>query len=94
MSLRTFTDNIINLAVESCLICHLPSILTPVDVDAMPEEKLSELAGEPEDAKSRRKQLQEEMEALRHGLAKCRQYRPRAVTCMLLDCKHNISLQR
>ncbi|KAH7154327.1 putative dynamin GTPase [Fusarium sp. MPI-SDFR-AT-0072] len=80
MSLRTFTDNVINLAVESCLVYDIPDILTPTKVDRMSKERLEELAGESDDTSSRRKRLQEEVEFLRQGLAQCRRYKPRAVT--------------
>ncbi|KAF4436682.1 interferon-regulated resistance GTP-binding [Fusarium acutatum] len=80
MSLRTFTDNVINLAVESCLVYDIPDILTPTKVDRMSKERLEELAGESDDTSSRRKSLQEEVEILRQGLAQCRRYKPRAVT--------------
>ena len=33
MSLGTFTDNVINLAIEGCLVVDIPSILTTVAVD-------------------------------------------------------------
>jgi hypothetical protein len=80
MSLRTFTDNVINLAIESCLVYDIPDILTPTKVDRMSKERLEELAGESDDTSSRRKSLQEEVEILREGLAQCRRYKPRAVT--------------
>ncbi|KAL9562148.1 hypothetical protein ACKAV7_013692 [Fusarium commune] len=80
MSLRTFTDNVINLAVESCLVYDIPDILTSTKVDRMSKERLEELAGESDDTSSRRKRLQEEVEFLRQGLAQCRRYKPRAVT--------------
>lgn len=80
MSRRTFTDNIINLAIESCLVCGIPDILTPTKVDRMSSERLRELAAESEDAESRREHLQEEIDVLRQGLEQCRRYKPRAVT--------------
>ncbi|OHW99984.1 dynamin family protein [Colletotrichum incanum] len=49
MALRTFTDNLVNLVIESCLIRELPSILTPRDVNLMSEARLAELAAESEE---------------------------------------------
>ncbi|KAH7122018.1 P-loop containing nucleoside triphosphate hydrolase protein [Dactylonectria estremocensis] len=80
MSRRTFTDNVVNLAIESCLICHIPDILTPTMVDRMSEEELNELATESTGTISRRKRLREEIDILRLGLAKCQRYKPRAIT--------------
>jgi hypothetical protein len=83
MSRRTFTDNVINLAIESCLICHIPDILTPTMVDSMDKERLSELAAESEEITTRRGNLQEEVDILRQGLAQCRRYKPRQMTSKL-----------
>lgn len=83
MSLRTFTDNVINLAVENCLVCGIPDILTPQKVHRMSEERLRELAEESEELQSQRNTLQKEVEVLRKGLRKCRQHQPRQLTCQL-----------
>ena len=80
MSLRTFTDNIVNLAIEGCLVCDIPDILTPTKVDGMTNEELEELAAETDDAQSRRDHLQAEIEILREGLEQCRKYKPRDFT--------------
>ncbi|KAF5234709.1 hypothetical protein FANTH_12061 [Fusarium anthophilum] len=57
MSLRTFTDNVINLAVESCLVYDIPDILTPTKVDRMSKERLEELAGESDDTSTNEQAL-------------------------------------
>lgn len=80
MSRRTFTDNVINLAIEGCLIRDLPNILTPTQVDKMDEEQVKELPAEAKDARVRRKQLRVESNVLREGLEQCRKYKPRGVT--------------
>ncbi|KAH7109954.1 P-loop containing nucleoside triphosphate hydrolase protein [Dactylonectria macrodidyma] len=82
MSRRTFTDNVINLAIESCLVRDIPDILTPTKVHRMSEARLEELAGESEDSKARRENLKEEIDILRQGLAQCLRYRPRPVTVL------------
>ncbi|KAI3390334.1 hypothetical protein diail_10060 [Diaporthe ilicicola] len=51
MCLRTFTENLIVLAVENCLISQLPYLFTSSMVHGMDEETLEALAAEtPEDA--------------------------------------------
>ncbi|EFQ25703.1 dynamin family protein [Colletotrichum graminicola] len=77
MALRTFTENLINLVVESCLIRELPSIFTPKDVNLMSDERLAELAAESEEVSQRREQLQHHVALLRKGLEQCRRYKPR-----------------
>ncbi|UNI18587.1 hypothetical protein JDV02_004845 [Purpureocillium takamizusanense] len=80
MSLRTFTDNVVNLAIEGCLVCDIPDILTPTKVVGMTDEELEELAAETDDAQSRRDHLQAELDILREGLEQCRKYKPRDFT--------------
>lgn len=80
MSLRTFIDNVINLAVESCLVHDIPTILTPRKVDAMKSGELKELASESEDVQQQRLHLQGEVKILREGLQKCQKHKTREVT--------------
>ncbi|KAI8308016.1 Interferon-induced GTP-binding protein Mx [Colletotrichum sp. SAR11_59] len=68
MALRTFTDNLINLALESCLIQELPGILTPKAVNEMDDTRLAELAAESEEIRARRTQLQTDIKLLKQGL--------------------------
>ncbi|KAK1853490.1 dynamin family protein [Colletotrichum chrysophilum] len=79
MALRTFTNNLINLATESCLIQELPGILTPKAVNEMNDTRLAELAAESEEIRERRTQLQIDIKLLKQGLDQCRRYRPRGV---------------
>ncbi|OAA80050.1 Dynamin, GTPase domain protein [Akanthomyces lecanii RCEF 1005] len=78
MSLRTFTENVTNLAIEGCLIHDLATIFTPVKVGEMSNERLEELASEPASAQSRRAQLTTEIVALQKSLDTCRRRMPRA----------------
>ncbi|CAM1510890.1 Fc.00g084030.m01.CDS01 [Cosmosporella sp. VM-42] len=80
MSRRTFADNVMNLALEGCLIYDIPELLTPMTVHSMSQERLIELASESDDVKSRRQKLQEDVKILQEGLKLCRQYRPRGIT--------------
>lgn len=76
ISRRTFLDNVTNLAVEGCLIQHLPSIFTSRQVAAMDEPQLRKLAAEPETVQSRRDQLSQEIASLKTGLEQCRRWQP------------------
>lgn len=70
-------NNIISLAIESCLIRDLPAIFTPTKVDGMDAERLRYLASETEDLQRQRQDLQQEVTILREGLRKCQKHRPR-----------------
>ena len=79
MTRRTFTDNVINLAQESCLICDIPEILTPIKINSLNAEELNDLAAETESAALRRERLEKESVVLKKGLEQCRRYRPRGI---------------
>ena len=72
MSLRTFTENVVILALENQLISELPGIFTPRKVVGFDEETLQSVAGESEDVRKTRQHLTEELESLRKGLQCCR----------------------
>ncbi|XDG09727.1 hypothetical protein ABKA04_009342 [Annulohypoxylon sp. FPYF3050] len=80
MSLRTFTDNVIVLAVENCLIRYLPSIFTSERVNQMEDEELEQLASESPEIKIEREELKQEYEALMEGLRICRKFKERKAT--------------
>ncbi|KAK0716377.1 hypothetical protein B0H67DRAFT_261912 [Lasiosphaeris hirsuta] len=80
MSLRVFTDNVITLALENCLISDIPNILCPENVYDMADEKVVTLAAESKQIRKEREELQTQLEKLRMGLTACREYRPRGST--------------
>lgn len=77
MGLRTFTDNLINLAIESCLVQDLRNLFTPRLVNDMDHEKLAHFAAESEEVCNYRSQLRDDIKLLQEGLEQCRRYRPR-----------------
>jgi hypothetical protein len=80
MSLRTFVDNVINLAVESCLVRDIPDVLTPRKVGEMNSDRLKQLASESEELQERRQTLQEQVDILRDALRVCNKLKPREPT--------------
>ncbi|KAI0099025.1 P-loop containing nucleoside triphosphate hydrolase protein [Nemania sp. FL0031] len=77
LSLRNFTDNVIILAIENCLVKELPTILTTNDVSQMKDDMLEELAAESADIQVQRSELETECETLEKGLDLCKTYRGR-----------------
>lgn len=76
---ETFIENVINLVVESCLVHHIPDILTTGKVDRMTVDELKELASESEDIQVRRSDLEAEVKILEEGLRKCQRHKPRSL---------------
>ncbi|OAR01773.1 hypothetical protein LLEC1_05146 [Akanthomyces lecanii] len=77
LSRRTFTDNIINLAVESCLIRRIQHIFTPTSVSEMNDDRVKELAKESDHVVTRREALKKETAKLKEALKYCNRYKPR-----------------
>ncbi|KAI1122449.1 P-loop containing nucleoside triphosphate hydrolase protein [Nemania abortiva] len=82
LSLRNFTDNVIILAVENCLVKELPTILTTSAVSQMKDDMLEKLAAESADIQTQRKELDIECEKLEKGLDLCKTYRGRNSTIL------------
>ncbi|KAI0855226.1 P-loop containing nucleoside triphosphate hydrolase protein [Xylaria cubensis] len=82
LSLRIFTDNVIILAIENCLIKDLPTIFTTSVVSQMNDEMLELLAAESADIQVERAELEVECEALQKGLDLCKTYRTRNATVL------------
>ncbi|KAJ8125531.1 hypothetical protein O1611_g8108 [Lasiodiplodia mahajangana] len=82
LSLRNFTDNVIILAIENCLIRELPTILTTNAVAQMKDDMLEKLAAESADIQEQRTELQTECEKLEKGLDLCKVYRGRRSTVL------------
>ncbi|KAI0529917.1 P-loop containing nucleoside triphosphate hydrolase protein [Xylaria digitata] len=82
LSLRNFTDNVIILVIENCLIKDLPSILTTSAVLQMEDDMLERLAAESTDIQVERAELRAECDALQKGLDLCKTYRGRNTTVL------------
>lgn len=80
MSLRTFTDNVIHLVVENCLVADIPNIFSTRVVTQMSDELLRRLAEESDEVKLERSELTDEIDKLRVGLQSCQRSRPRDFT--------------
>ncbi|KAK5994659.1 Interferon-induced GTP-binding protein Mx [Cladobotryum mycophilum] len=73
MSLRSFTENIVILAVENVLMSDIHNVFS--DILGFADEKLTALAGESEKIQSKRRSLSDELTTLKKGLETCHKYR-------------------
>ena len=69
-SLRVFTDNIVTLALENCLISDIPNILSPDKFYDMSEETVKTLAAESKEIQRERSELQSQLDKLRQAAHK------------------------
>lgn len=76
MSLGTFTDNIIILAAENCLVAKIPDLLKSIIDKDMEPDMLAVLADEPRLISQERKRLGKQVSALEDGLRICEKNRP------------------
>ncbi|KAJ9150253.1 p-loop containing nucleoside triphosphate hydrolase protein [Pleurostoma richardsiae] len=77
LSLRTFIENVITLAVENKLMRDVPKIFESIQVAAMDEAKLRSLAAETPSILKERERLAKEIASLKDGLELCNTYRYR-----------------
>ncbi|KAK6220908.1 hypothetical protein LQW54_001828 [Pestalotiopsis sp. IQ-011] len=73
-SLRTFTENVIILGIENCLLEDLPNVFTTDRVNRMDDNELEQLAAESGATWAERSTLQEECESLKKSLQFCNKY--------------------
>ena len=72
MSLATFTDNVIILAVENCLVKRIPSMFTTELLNDMDDQMVARLASETRKVRDERERYTEELRVLEEGLSICR----------------------
>ena len=94
MSRRTFAETVVNLAVESCLVCHIDGILTPSKVNVMEDEEVRELASESPDVTYERELLASQVAKLKDGLKICQRNRPRRAQGLPATAQHTKSFLR
>ncbi|ATY62860.1 Dynamin family [Cordyceps militaris] len=75
-SQATFTDNVVNLAVERCLVRRIGTLFTPEIVRCMSDEEVAEIASESLHTQAQRKLLEQQIETLTSELDYWRRFRP------------------
>ncbi|KAH7170309.1 P-loop containing nucleoside triphosphate hydrolase protein [Dactylonectria macrodidyma] len=79
-SLQTFTENVIVLGVENCLVSQVPEILSLDRVLELSDERLALLATEPVHTTQRRTELQLERNELRTVFKACQRHQNRGLS--------------
>ena len=92
MSLRTFIDNVIVLALENSLVQRIPYIFTTDMVNKMEDDELRLLAAESPSTQQDRAELQRDHDALKQGLQLLGRYRERSTTGELKAIQHVTSV--
>ncbi|GKZ67889.1 hypothetical protein AnigIFM50267_002443 [Aspergillus niger] len=74
VALKRFIDDVAVEVVEVKLVQSLPSLFTPLKVFEMPSELVSRIAGESDENRALRQQLDKKLRILEKGLRTCRQF--------------------
>ena len=74
MAIKRFIDNVAVEVVEEKLISKLAHIFSPMIVFEMPDQLVTDIAGESEDDRDEREELNTQLNALNSGLAICKQF--------------------
>ncbi|KPM37787.1 hypothetical protein AK830_g8805 [Neonectria ditissima] len=88
-ALQTFTENVILLGVENCLVSQVPEILTLDRVFELNDTQLQLLATEPLETTQRRTALQVECSDLRAALRACQRHQNRGFSGNLLHSRNS-----
>jgi hypothetical protein len=72
--LKRFIDDVAVEVIEAKLMSSLDGILSPLAVVCMPRDQLARIAGESEDTRTERDQLNKQLEVLRDGLETCKRF--------------------
>ncbi|KAH8887890.1 hypothetical protein GQ53DRAFT_796090 [Thozetella sp. PMI_491] len=91
MSLTTFADNVINLAIETCLIRDLPNILSPKGVTRMPDAAVQQISALYKDGEREKQKLEKEILGLSSILQTCQRLRPREKTAAFFHLSQPLS---
>lgn len=73
--MRSFTENMVILAVENQLMCEMPRIFTTAKIVRLDKDMLEKLAGESDDVRSIRQEIKAELASLKTGLELCSKWR-------------------
>jgi hypothetical protein len=73
-TLQTFTENVITLVVDNCLISHMPDIITLDRVLELNDEDLEMFVTETEEMKQRRTDIKIERFELKEALSACQKH--------------------
>ncbi|GKZ78537.1 hypothetical protein AnigIFM56816_002211 [Aspergillus niger] len=74
VALKRFIDDVAVEVVEVKLVQSLPGLFTPLKVFEMPSELVSRIAGESDENRALRQQLDKKLQILEKGLRTCRQF--------------------
>ncbi|RYP32724.1 hypothetical protein DL767_005058 [Monosporascus sp. MG133] len=74
VAIKRFIDDVAVEVIEAKLVSVIDDILSPVKVYQMSPELVSRIAGESEDSRTEREQLNKQLEVLRNGLHTCRKF--------------------
>ena len=81
MCLRTFTENVVTLGAEICLIRHVPGIFEPTMVGNMSDAEVSAMGAETAAVQAERQKLEKDLQVLESGLRECKRFKPRMSNC-------------
>lgn len=72
--MKRFVDDIAIEVIEAKLISPLHDIFSPITVTSMPAELVTSIAGESEENRAQREQLNKQLEVLMKGTETCKRF--------------------
>lgn len=84
--MKRFIDDIAAQVIENKLIDPLESILSPVSILGMDSKQIAIIAGESEDSRIEREQLNKQLAVLQKGMDTCKRFTGMKFTGSKSDC--------
>nr|BAI44818.1 hypothetical protein [Alternaria alternata] len=74
IAIERFVDDVAVEAVEKGIIARLNDIVSPVEVTSLASDVVTNIAGESEESRAKRKQLENQLDVLVQGLETCNRF--------------------
>ncbi|PVH90455.1 hypothetical protein DM02DRAFT_547744, partial [Periconia macrospinosa] len=74
VALKRFIDDITVEAIETDIIAHLDTLISPIDMAYLPTDVVTNIAGESDNSRVRREQLTHQLDVLVKGSEICKSF--------------------
>ncbi|PHH91530.1 hypothetical protein CDD83_76 [Cordyceps sp. RAO-2017] len=83
VALKRFIDDVAVEVIETCLVAQLGGILSPLAAFMMSQDEVAQIAGETEETRTARGNLEGKLNILRSGAEICKRFAGSRVTCLV-----------
>ena len=74
VAFKRFIDDVAVEVIETCLVSTIADVLSPISVTTMDEDLVKKIAGESEETRAQRDELQKQVDVLTKGFTTCKHF--------------------